>query len=243
MIPVILLPLLALAGLAASATPYDDYILAPSSRTIYPASIHRANGSVFNANSLVPPAGSSRPPTNGSAILKGNASVTFDYAKNIGGLVSLTIGSVSSSSPIVLGLTYTESSLWINGAASDATSDAGLDSPVWITVDGPGTYAVARQYDRGGFRYLSIVSNSSGAAAVEIQSVVVHFTAAPEQQDLRAYTGYFHSDDELLNRIWYAGEYTLLEKMLSGQRKKADYGLQGRIRASCAPSTRIMVTR
>ena len=25
---------------------------------------------------------------------------------------------------------------------------------------------------------------------------------------LRDYTGYFHCDDELLNRIWYAGAYT-----------------------------------
>lgn len=209
---IFLLPL-ALAGLAASATPYDEYILAPSSRTIYPASLHRANGTVTNAQSLVGvPSSSSSSSANGSAVFRGNSSVTFDYAKNIGGIVSVTVGAVSAP-PAILGLTYTESSFWINGAASDATSDAGLDSPVWLRVDGPGTYTVAREYDRGGFRYLSIVSNSSGT--VEVQSVAVNFTAAPEQ-DLREYTGYFHSDDELLNRIWYAGEYTrYLARLLS----------------------------
>lgn len=188
--------LLVFVGLVTSATPYDDYILAPSSRTVHPASIHRVNGSVSNAQSLVTS-------TNGSAILRDNSSITLDYGKNVGGLVSITVGAVASTDAVV-GVTFTESSLWINGAASDATADAGLDTPLWITVgEGPGTYTVAREFDRGAFRYLSVVSNSTGA--VEIQNVAVEFTAAPTQ-DLRMYTGYFHSDDELLNRIWYAGE-------------------------------------
>lgn len=29
------------------------------------------------------------------------------------------------------------------------------------------------------------------------------------QANLRAYQGYFHSSDELLNKIWYSGAYTL----------------------------------
>lgn len=200
--------ILGFVGLVASATPYDDYILAPSSRTVYPASIRRANGTVSNAQSLVTS-------TNGSAILGANSSITFDYSKNIGGIVSITVGSVSSSDA-VLGVTFTESSLWINTAASDATADAGLDSPLWIHVGaGPGTYTVAKEFDRGAFRYLSVVSNSSGT--VEIQNVAVEFTAAPTQ-DLHTYSGYFHSNDELLNRIWYAGEYTLNQMAIQLER-------------------------
>lgn len=49
-----------------------------------------------------------------------------------------------------------------------------------------------------------MVSNSTGT--VEVRSVVVDYRAAPTQEDLTAYTGYFHSNDELLNRIWYAGK-------------------------------------
>jgi hypothetical protein len=52
---------------------------------------------------------------------------------------------------------------------------------------------------------MTLVSNTS--ATVELKSVSVHFTAAPSQE-LQAYKGYFHSNDELLNRIWYAGAYT-----------------------------------
>lgn len=192
-----LLPL-ALTANAASAASYKEYILAPDSRTIYPSAIHRVNGSVSNANSLLASA-------SGNATFNGNASVTFDYTKNVGGVVSLTVAS-SSPPGTVLGVTFTESSLWINGHASDATADAGLDSPLWIHVgDGPGTYTVAPEFDRGAFRYLSLVSNSS--APVEVTSVAVNFTAAPTQE-LREYSGYFHSDDELLNRIWYAGKFS-----------------------------------
>ena len=186
--------LLTVQGVAAAQ--YAEYILAPESRTILPARIHRVNGTVSNAQSLISS-------TNGTAFLEGNSSITFDYEKNIGGVVSITVSSVSLLDAII-GVTLTESSLWINGAACDATADAGLDTPLWLSVGaGSGTYTVPREFDRGAFRYLSIVSNSS--ASIEIRSVAVQYTAAPTQ-DLRSYTGYFHSNDDLLNRIWYAGE-------------------------------------
>lgn len=62
-----------------------------------------------------------------------------------------------------------------------------------------------REHARGGFRYLSLVNNGTGD--VELAGLSVYFTAAPTQ-DLQAYKGFFHSNDELLNRIWYAGAYT-----------------------------------
>lgn len=182
------------------AIPYSEYILAPSSRTLYPASVHRVNGTVSNASSLTGSA-------SGSAIFNGTSAVTYDYGKNIAGLVSITVGA-SSSLDAYIGLGYSESSLWINSQASDATADAGLDELLWFNVGkGPGTYTVAREYERGGFRYLSLYSNSS--ATVEVTGVSTYFTAAPDFEDLQAYTGYFHSDDELINRIWYAGRHPL----------------------------------
>ncbi|KAH7377932.1 alpha-L-rhamnosidase, partial [Cadophora sp. MPI-SDFR-AT-0126] len=195
----LLLPLLcASIGRVVADVPYSHYILAPSSRTIYPTVVHQINGSVTKASSLIGG-------PNGSASFNGVSSVTFDYTKNIGGVVSVTVGA-SSSSDAVIGLTYTESNLWINGQGSDATADAGLDEVLWLHVgQGPGTYTVERKHDRGSFRYLSLVSNTT--ATIEVTGVSVYFTAAPVQ-DLLGYTGYFHTNDELLNRIWYAGAYT-----------------------------------
>ena len=39
--------------------------------------------------------------------------------------------------------------------------------------------------------------------------MTIHFTPAPTLSDLRAYRGSFRSNDDLLNRVWYAGAYTV----------------------------------
>ena len=179
------------------AIPYSEYILAPSSRTLYPASVYKVNGTVENAESLTNSAA-------GNATFTGtNSSVTFDYGKNIAGLVSVTVGT-SSSPDAFIGLTYTESSEWISDLGSDATAFVGIDAILWLPVgQGAGTYSVSREHERGGFRYLSLITNTS--ATIEVTSVSTNFTAVPVN-DPQAYTGYFHSNDELLNRIWYAGK-------------------------------------
>jgi hypothetical protein len=202
----IIFPLACLGHSLVAAIPYSEYILAPASRTLHPFAVHKVNGTVDNAASLT---GNS----NGCAVFHGISSVTYDYGKNIAGVVSITAGT-SSSPDALIGLTYTESSLWINGQASDATADAGLDEVLWLPVGkGPGTYTLERYHERGAFRYLSLVSNSS-RASIEVTSVVTNFTAAPVQ-DLREYKGYFHCNDELLNRIWYAGKFQ--ENMVSSR--------------------------
>ncbi|KAE8151644.1 Six-hairpin glycosidase-like protein [Aspergillus avenaceus] len=192
-----LVPLI-LSVIACGAVPYDEYILAPASRNVTPPSIYQVNGSVVNSADLTNVNG-------GNTTFQGPASVTFDFGRSVAGLVSLDIGS-SSTRDAFIGATFTESSLWISSLASDGTADSGLDSPLWFPVGrGPGIYTAEKKHTRGAFRYLTIVTNTT--ASVSVRSVRVIFTAAPSQ-DLRAYTGYFNSDDELINRIWYAGAYT-----------------------------------
>jgi Bacterial alpha-L-rhamnosidase 6 hairpin glycosidase domain len=188
---------LSLTRLAGAGVPYSEYILAPSSRTVYPSSVFKINGTVTNADSLTQ--------ASGGATFQGPSAVTFDFSKNIGGFVSLTVGS-SSSPNAALAIAYTESSEWISGYSSDGTQN-GVDQLIYLPVgQGPGTYTVDKDHERGGFRYLSLISNTSDT--INVSSVSVNFTAAPAQQDLQAYAGYFHSNDEVLNRIWYAGAYT-----------------------------------
>lgn len=189
---------------AAHSIPYSEYILAPSSRTVSPVSVYQLNGTVDNARGLT---GNSTAILRGSKYrgTEGNSSVTLDFGINIAGQVSLRAGNSTNSSAAIW-LTFTESSLWVSSYASDAVSDHGLDEPIPLYVGhGPGTYTVAREYARGGFRYLTLVNNGTGD--IELKGVSVHYTAAPTQ-DLKAYTGYFHSNDELINRVWYAGAYT-----------------------------------
>jgi hypothetical protein len=132
--------------------------------------------------------------------------LTHSKGKNIAGIVSLQIGNADADQ--FIGLTYTESSLWISNISSDATEDSGMDEPLWFQPTEAGIVSVSHEHERGGFRYLTLVHNTTGSITVE--QVSVHFTAMPHYADdqINNYTGYFHCNDELLNRIWYAGAYT-----------------------------------
>ena len=135
------------------------------------------------------------------------SAVTYDFGKNIAGIVSFNVSS-SQGSDQFIGISFTESSLWINSNGCDATADAGIDEALWFSINGPGMHTASKEHQRGAFRYLNVYHNSTGSVA--ISDLSVYFTASPQVKDssLGQYTGYFHSNDEQLNRIWYAGAYT-----------------------------------
>lgn len=180
----------------AQAIPYDQYILAPSSRTLKPISVYNVNGTVTGADFVTEG-------KTGSLSFQGESAVTFDYAKNIAGIVTLNVSSVSDASQFV-GLTFSESSLWISGLYSDATADAGRDEIYWFHITAPGVYTVDADHGRGGFKYLSLVHNSTGS--VELTGVSTYFNAEPHKADdeLRNYTGYFHSNGKYFSFLRHA---------------------------------------
>lgn len=185
-----LISFLSTAALATTsvAIPYDEYILAPRSRTLHPVSVHTTNGSVSNPESLTS--------ANGSSTFDGDAATSYDFGINIAGVVSLNVRSVSDSSQYI-GVTFSESSLWVSNASSDATADAGKDETLWFHVTAPGRYTAPRDKERGGFRYMTLVHNTTGT--VEVTSAEVHYTAMPHWEDdaIANYTGYFHCDGVL----------------------------------------------
>lgn len=182
------------------AIPYSEYILAPSQRVLAPVLLRQANGSVTNPSGVT--IGGS-----GSTVLNRQSAVTYDYTKDIGGLVSFTVDAVNGSDNYI-GISFTESSLWISPDGSDATQNVGIDMTIWLAVPGPGNYTLANNHQRGGFRYLNVYHNSSGS--VSLSSLTTYYTALPNYaaNAMRDYTGWFHCDDEILNRVWYASAYT-----------------------------------
>jgi len=184
---------------SAAAVPYAEYILAPSQRDLSPVKVHHANGTVINAAGVTT-SGS------GGATFNSVSAVTYDYTKNIGGLVSFVVSSTSDSEQYI-GISYTESSLWISPDGSDATQNIAIDETLWFKITGPGNYSVEPLHDRGGFRYLNVYHNTTGN--VTLSHLQTYFTAMPHFPDdgIGEYTGYFHSNDERLNRVWYAGMY------------------------------------
>ncbi|TIA28189.1 Six-hairpin glycosidase [Aureobasidium pullulans] len=189
--------LAALLGLAGAASPYSSYILAPSSRTLVPASVHNVNGTIKNANALTT-SGS------GESQMSAGSAVTYDYGKNIGGLASFFVSALPSSSHMV-GLSFSESNMWISSYASDATKDSGLDEILWFNVTKPGNYSVEPLHVSG----TSTCITAATALVVSLSKLRTYFNAMPAraESDLRSYTGYFHANDEKLNKVWYAGAY------------------------------------
>ncbi|CAK7235983.1 hypothetical protein SCUCBS95973_009450 [Sporothrix curviconia] len=141
-----------------------------------------------------------------------------------------------SSGKRSLGLAFAESSEFI-GQWSDSSNGAfqGSDGAIYADLDdkndgndgndGDGddsnrnsmpphsqrTYTMPDAALRGGFRYLTVFLMSEGDydCSVTLRNITLELAFQPTWPNLRAYQGYFDCDDAVLNRIWYAGAYTL----------------------------------
>jgi hypothetical protein len=206
----------------APAGPWDRFNLSPSSRTVRPVTA-RATEAASGAGA-VRHAEATR-----ARLVGAGASVTFDFGKEVGGFVTLTLGPLTDTGQI-LGLTYSELSPYISATASDGSNGGTNDEPAVryavppggristgedTPVAGAGDAATAHPVSqlRGGFRYVTVTNETAGT--VELTDVSVAITFAPNAPDLSAYPNYFYCDDESLNRIWYAGAYTVQTNIIA----------------------------
>ncbi|KAI1866890.1 hypothetical protein JX265_001261 [Neoarthrinium moseri] len=139
------------------------------------------------------------------------STVVFDFGLEVGGIVTLdyTVTSVDGSN--ALGLSFTEAKDYV-GPSSDSSSGiySREDGAIYANFSSQGdfTYVMPDEKLRGGFRYMTLFLQP-GSASVQIHNVSLEIAFQPTWSDLRAYQGYFHSSDDLLNKIWYSGAYTL----------------------------------
>lgn len=93
--------------------------------------------------------------------------------------------------------------------SDSSNGGSGADGAIYasISITDSGTYSMPDVSLRGGFRYMTLFWN--GTTSVNVTDISLEIGFQPTWANLRAYQGYFHSNDELLNRIWYAGAYTL----------------------------------
>ncbi|EIW56811.1 Six-hairpin glycosidase [Trametes versicolor FP-101664 SS1] len=206
----LLLGLHALVAVRASAPagPWDAFNFAPKSRTVYPTAVKVTHGGVRNANALV---------TKGAATLSGNGSwLALDFGVEVGGLVSLNFGKVTSRSSIAL--SFTESPMFISPLTSDDSSypsaNMSFDGVLHVPAPLPtGFWTQPAAMLRGGYRYLTIVSTSDEPVTLSNVSCAISF--APHFANLRDYSGYFFASDpefhdkNFLTKLWYAGAYTV----------------------------------
>lgn len=136
--------------------------------------------------------------------------LVYDFGKEVGGIVTVSYQATGSGQ---LGLAFSEARNW-TGRASDGSNGQCIPEAdgallVLIKETKSGTYTMPDDRMRGGFRYLSLFTTTDRSIEVRITSVTLELSFQPTWPNLRAYSGYFHSSDELLNRIWYSGAYTL----------------------------------
>ncbi|KEF56716.1 uncharacterized protein A1O9_06906 [Exophiala aquamarina CBS 119918] len=182
-----LLLLLALSVLlgatAAAQVPYAEYVLTPRSRILRPAEVYNVNSTVGSTEDLTSDRAA-------RTTFTGPSAVTYDFEKNVAGLVAFNVSEVAGSCAYI--------------------ADAGIDESLWLAVEANGHYAAGKQYQRGGFRYLNVYHNSTGN--VTLSDLTVYYTAIPhyteDQLATGVQTGYFHCKDDQISRVWYAGAYT-----------------------------------
>ncbi|KAJ5130836.1 Bacterial alpha-L-rhamnosidase [Penicillium bovifimosum] len=182
----------------AFSGPWENNIFSPASRIVRPVSTL----SELKSNAITDQSYPYK------ATLHGNGSlVVFDFGIEVGGIVHLDYTSTGSGA---IGLAFTEAKNWI-GEWSDSSSALYHDGALYANISSAGnsTYVMPDKYLRGGFRYLTVFLITDDSASVQIDDLRLELAFKPTWANLRAYQGYFHCSDELLNRIWYSGAYTL----------------------------------
>ncbi len=177
---------------------WDKYNYSPTSRTVSPVTIFSTS---FQQISSFPPSSPVTLAGNGSTLI-------FDFGKEVAGIITVTYTANGNGK---MGLAFSESRNWAGQWSDDSNGFDTTDGAIFATITptGGGSYTMPDPSLRGGFRYLTLFTEGGSDIAVTIQNISLEISYAPTWSDLRAYGGYFYSSDDLLNRIWYAGAYTL----------------------------------
>ncbi|KAI8625339.1 Six-hairpin glycosidase-like protein [Xylariaceae sp. FL1651] len=175
---------------------WDSYIYAPDSRSVEPAKVLAADLA-------------SSSPYDGSVHLsRNNSRVILDFGFEVGGITSFSYKSDGAGQ---LGLAWTEARNWIGPNSDYSNGGSTPDGHLSLNIakSGSGTYTVPLEKLRGGFRYLTLSFSTNEDATVDISDVLLEISFQPTWSNLKAYQGYFQCSDKVLNKIWYAGAYTI----------------------------------
>ncbi len=201
------------AGTAMSPQAVSDkYNFAPATRTVKPVAVFKTTGNIVNPKNVLS--------GQATAIVGKDSAIIVDFGKEVGGIITLTFAEASDAMQRV-GLAFSETSTYA-GPNSDLSNGSGTpDGAIFADVasTGASTYTVPQKYLRGGFRYLTVFLSSAGY--VHLKDVSLAFSPDPERAVPNQYPNYFYSNDELLNRAWYAGAYTVQTNIVRNHEGRA----------------------
>jgi hypothetical protein len=208
---------------------WRDYVLAPSNRQVAPESVLRASprdGAIDGDPSAALRQDGRAVTLRSSGDRTRSPLLALDFGQEVGGHLRVKLTGVSDPAP-KLHACFSESQRY--RALGDRNSGQAAFAPgcdtanIWVGFPGqPYTYdADSHTLDipatlpgdatdrtlRGGFRYVTLFLDGPGS--VSIDAVSVDFTPEPARADPSKLQGWFDSSDELLNKIWAAGAYTV----------------------------------
>ena len=218
------------ATYAPSPGDWKPYVLAPSSHTVLPVSVLSADprGGSILGKAAAALGGAASVTLTSTGTRTTSPLLTLDFGKEVGGEVAIHVLSTTTPAPQLhacfseskaeMALTPTQNdgeaayapgcdtaNIWNGYPGTPYTWDSdshtlplsGTTLPATITDTQP----------RGGFRYLTLFLDGPGS--VTLNDVSLDFQAAPLQTDPAAYQGWFLSSSNALNKLWYAGAYTV----------------------------------
>ncbi|MCF3964604.1 alpha-L-rhamnosidase-related protein, partial [Streptomyces fuscigenes] len=223
------------ASAAYSPRPGDwrPYVLAPSGHTVAPARVLSSDprGGAITGDPAALTGAKGRTVRLTNAAAGGRAAsplVTLDFGKEVGGKIRVHVAGASATPP-ALHVCFSESLRYgaFTAAANggEAAFAPGCDTAnIWngypgqpytydsdshtLTVDTRRLPATARDPEiRGGFRYATLFLDGPGH--LDLGAASLEFDAVPRQTDPADYEGWFLSSDNELDKIWYAGAYTV----------------------------------
>ena len=191
-----------------SAKNWQDYVLTPESREIYPSSVHSVTGNVSHAENILLPDGQ-------SAVLSydgnNNPVIILDMGKDVGGYPVFNV--VAKTGCPKIRVSYAEWLDFLSPEGDFTRGECTYLEPVELPVL-PGNPYRFEEYNiistgtviapliQGAERWVRI-SLESKDTSVNIDWFRIDYT-----YDMSQYQGHFLSSDELLNRLWYASAYT-----------------------------------
>lgn len=213
---------------------WREYVQTPKSSDVCPVSVVSTSGAVEGARNLLcdgSSSGSGSGGGKGSVKSGGTTTLTYveggapptillDYGQEVGGLPYFTV-SAASGSP-TLKASYSEGAQYMgeDGDGSPPWADGDPSRTDSYQVTGPGT--ITNPSAQGGERYQRITLTTPGR--LTLSKAGIAFIADRTQAD--GYGGHFLSSSDELNKIWYAGAYTLQTNLVPTNSLPGSWSIQ-----------------
>ncbi len=201
--------LFACAAPAHAAGGWRSYVLAPGPGLQKPERIVATEGEVDNPEALVTGEGT----TTMTAVAGATPpAIIVDFGKELGGFSEFDVESVTEAPVLAAAYSETFDALGTDGDYAGKTRTSRTQV---LNVTKPGRLRGVQV--EGGQRYGRLTLTAPGTVVLSAAGIrFTGFRGTPQNLE-----GYFLSSDDLLNRIWYAGVYTLnLNQIVPGLRPR-----------------------